>query len=983
MTISSLLKDAFHNSVAEGIYNEIVTRSANYYYFLGKTLSWEDELAPETPVDNVKYENDVRSEIITVKQIKPTDVAFVIPRYNWTTGSVYDQYDDQYDTKLKGVNLKSGGDNYISVPNVYIGSTGKVTWSASTPYTAGQLLKAGNNYYIVTIPGTSGTTAPTHTLGVTATNGTTSLECVAVNDANGSGAAAVATIINGQVIDIALTTPGVGYTDVPTVIVSGASGSGASAVATIARGSATLTQKLEDAKFYVVTDDFNVYKCLDNNNGALSTVKPTGTPVEAIKTTDGYVWKFLYNVPVALRNKFLSNSYLPVTNALQNQYYSNGGIETVRIDAPGSGYISASISVQGDGYLESNPIYVTGHNLTNSGAGYVSPTLVIDPPFTGVGSWVAATGVIIGQKLSYQNNIYQVMVAGTTGSAAPTHRYNTVANGSTMLKYIGTTATGTLTLGSGATAGKIIDVTLNGNVREINITNNGSGYLYTPTVTITNGGGSGAAAIATLRNGVLFDVYVTDPGVDYTSDPSIVIGTSWVDSDPIFVGDQIFYENRLYTATKTGTLGTSEPTHSGLVSVTAGSFIVGYTYTITTLGTTNWNTAAGTTGITYAVGDTFVAAAIGSGDGTATTLEVANGTSVLAYAGVTASATAAIKYGAGYSRTPVATVTDTAGGAATVTITTTKSEARLQPVLDGGQLVNVNIIDGGIGYTYASLTVDGAGVEVGGGPTTTALVSADLSYGDINSLQANIELLTVDGQLNNIAVVSGGYGFGGATVTIEGDGTGATANAVITNGAVTKINMTNFGSGYRWARVTVTGDGHGAKARAIISPHGGHGKNSLNGLHARTLMFYSNVSLDTNQGFDVNNDYRQIGIIKSPKKYGSQNYLTTTLASACWAVSGSINTTNFPPDSTIYDANGYRFRIVTNTGTSALIQAIDNIAPTVSSVMTNDATDTFNISQVTPPTIDKYSGDMLFIDNKLAFTPSSEQTVTLRTVIKF
>lgn len=983
MAISSLLKDAFHNSVAEGIYNEIVTRSANYYYFLGKTLSWEDEISPETPVDSIKYEKDVRKEIITAKQIKPTDVAFVIPRYDWISGEVYDQYDDQYDTKLKGINLKTGGENYTTVPNVYIGSAGKVTWAANTSYTIGQLLKAGNNYYIVTVPGTSGTTIPTHSVGVTAANGTTTLECVEVNDGNGSGAAAVATIVNGQVIDISLTNPGNGYTDSPTVIVRGTSGSGASATATITKGSVTLEQKVENTKFYVMTDAFNVYKCLDNNNGGISIVRPTGTPVEAIKTSDGYVWKFLYSVPVALRNKFLSNAYLPVTNALQNQYYSNGSIKTARIDSMGSGYISASISVQGDGYLEADPIYITSFNLTNQGSGYVAPTLAIDPPFMGVASWEAHTNVILGQKLFYENNIYQVEVGGTTGTVAPTHRYNIARNGSCMLKYVGTTASGQLTLGTGPDAGKIVSVTLNGSVREVNVTNNGSGYTKTPEVTIISGGGSSAQAIATVRDGKVFHIYVTDPGFDYTSNPSVIVGTEWLASEPIFVGDQVFYENRLYTATKSGTLGLTEPVHTGAVSVNAGDFVVGLTYTITDLGTTDWNNVANTTGVTYVVGDIVVAENTGSGTGTATTIQVENGTAVLAYAGVAATATTALKYGAGYSTIPGVMIIDTFGEDAGITLGTIKSEAKLQPVLEDGQLVGINVLDGGVGYTYASLKVAGTGVEVDGGPTTEALISADLSYGDINSLQSNIELLTIDGQINSIALVSQGYGYGGATVTIDGDGTGASATATIVNGSITKINMTNFGSGYRWATVTITGDGHGAKARAITSPYGGHGKNSLNGLYARTLMFYSNVSLDTNQGFEVNNDYRQIGIIKSPRKYSSQNYLASTLASACWAISGTIDVTKFPVDSVIYDANARRFRIVTNTGTSALIQSIDNFAPTISSIMYNDSNDSFTISQVTPPTIDKYSGDMLFIDNKVAFTPSSEQTVTLRTVIKF
>lgn len=56
---------------------------------------------------------------------------------------------------------------------------------------------------------------------------------------------------------------------------------------------------------------------------------------------------------------------------------------------------------------------------------------------------------------------------------------------------------------------------------------------------------------------------------------------------------------------------------------TAGSFVVGQTYQIVTLGTTTnaqWNEIAGTTGITYSVGSTFVAATSGykSGNGTAT-----------------------------------------------------------------------------------------------------------------------------------------------------------------------------------------------------------------------------------------------------------------------------------------------------------------------------------------------------------------------------
>jgi hypothetical protein len=55
----------------------------------------------------------------------------------------------------------------------------------------------------------------------------------------------------------------------------------------------------------------------------------------------------------------------------------------------------------------------------------------------------------------------------------------------------------------------------------------------------------------------------------------------------------------------------------------------------------------------------------------------------------------------------------------------------------------------------------------------------------------------------------------------------------------------------------------------------------------------------------------------------------------------------------------------------------------VGSVLTNDAAQNFTVSGLTLPTVDKYSGDLLFVDNKQAFTPTADQTVTLRTVIKF
>jgi len=966
MTTSALMKSILHNSIADGLYNEVVTRNSRYYYYLGKTVTWTDDLTPPYPTDSLSYEFSSRNDIITMKEIKPTDIAYVIPRYNWTSGTIYDQYDDQYSTEVQGVNLTAGGTGYGSDPFVYIGSQGSVNWAASTSYVLGKLIKSGNNYYIVTTTGVTGTTAPTHTSG-TVTNGTAPLQWVSVSNGGGTGATATATRVEGSVAGITLTARGSGYTSIPTCIIAGGgTGAAASAVVTISPNG---FQKLENAVFYVVTDEFNVYKCLDNNRNGVSTIKPTSATVDPIVLSDGYMWKFMYNVPIALRNKFLTDDYIPVVTALRNQFYSSGQLQTIRVDAGGSGYTSGAITVQGDGNIQADPIYLTGITLTSGGSAYVSPTVSIDPPFTGVAAWQASTLVLTGQKLSNNNNIYEVAVSGTTTTTGPVHRFGIIANGSAALKYVGTQATATATING---SGTITALTLYGLLRTIQVLTGGSGYTSTPTITVgtlwtastaltlnsqvyyannlytvttagtthastppshtTGAVANGTAtltwvgypatvkALLSVTSIIRFDVM--DPGLGYNTAPTINIGTQWTASTAVTIGQQIYLSNRLYTVTAAGT------THAS-------------------------------------VGPTHLSGA------------ATNGTATLTYVGAQATATSTIKFGAGYSSKPTVTVAGAPGAGANITFTSDDSAARLIPIFDNGQLTTVQIDDAGVGYTFANLNVTGNG--------TGALISADLSPGDVNTLQATIELLTVDGRIMNIPIISGGWGYGGTpTVTITGDGTGAVATATVVNGAVTKLNMTSYGSGYRYANVVISGSGYGAKARAIISPYGGHAKEALNNFYARTLMFYSNISQDKNQGFDVNNDYRQLGIIKNPRQYGSTNSLTSILASACWVVAATANTTLFTKDSIITKTSGStRFRIVTNTGTAMLLQSLDNASISIGNNFTNAAGDVFTATAVTAPTADKYSGDLMFIDNRAAFTPTADQTVTLRTVIRF
>jgi hypothetical protein len=81
-----------------------------------------------------------------------------------------------------------------------------------------------------------------------------------------------------------------------------------------------------------------------------------------------------------------------------------------------------------------------------------------------------------------------------------------------------------------------------------------------------------------------------------------------------------------------------------------------------------------------------------------------------------------------------------------------------------------------------------------------------------------------------------------------------------------------------------------------------------------------------------------------------------------------------------------KYRIVSLTEKSILLQSLENDTPLVNDIFKrteNQSTVSFQINSVGDPTVDKYSGQLLFIDNNRAFTPSSEQTVILRTSIRF
>ncbi|MGE4482000.1 right-handed parallel beta-helix repeat-containing protein [Acidocella sp.] len=94
-----------------------------------------------------------------------------------------------------------------------------------------------------------------------------------------------------------------------------------------------------------------------------------------------------------------------------------------------------------------------------------------------------------------------------------------------------------------------------------------------------------------------------------------------------------------------------------------------------------------------------------------------------------------------------------------------------------------------------------------------SISQANMSVSSIMTSQA----VQAAGLVTFIKITNGGTGYTTASVTINGTGTGAVAQAWIYGGKVIGVQMTSFGNGYDAATsVTIAGDGTGATATAQV-----------------------------------------------------------------------------------------------------------------------------------------------------------------------
>jgi hypothetical protein len=104
---------------------------------------------------------------------------------------------------------------------------------------------------------------------------------------------------------------------------------------------------------YVMNSEKNVYKCLSNGSSTRTSEEPIGENLGnagVVVTSDGYIWKYLYNVDNG--NIFLTNTWIPAPTSTSDLEYNgsvlttiDGEITTVVVTNPGLGYRNSNVQV--------------------------------------------------------------------------------------------------------------------------------------------------------------------------------------------------------------------------------------------------------------------------------------------------------------------------------------------------------------------------------------------------------------------------------------------------------------------------------------------------------------------------------------------------------------------------------------------------------------------------------------------------------------
>lgn len=328
--------------------------------------------------------------------------------------------------------------------------------------------------------------------------------------------------------------------------------------------------------------------------------------------------------------------------------------------------------------------------------------------------------------------------------------------------------------------------------------------------------------------------------------------------------------------------------------------------------------------------------------------------------------------GAGYSSPPSVVITgDGTGATATATLT-------------GGVVTGITMTNVGSDYTYARVTVSG------GSPSVEASLKAVLPPKSMGR-----SLLSVD-----IDAAGATYINTTANATLEGDGYDGVVSVTTSGGGVTAASVTTPGYNYTYARATLPvedfGEGNGAAALTInfSGYRGGFGYDPVLDLKANYIMIHTTlVGAEGSGDFFTDTSFRQISLIKNilDQESGGELFTASTGialpsidvdAGGTWVVDNIIQGGSSGARAYIVSYDDVNERIyyyqdeTTGFGTFTNGEALTAISGGTS-------TGTASTVGVVAPEVDRFSGEMLYLENRVSINRDPAQTEDLKLVIKF
>ena len=312
-----------------------------------------------------------------------------------------------------------------------------------------------------------------------------------------------------------------------------------------------------------------------------------------------------------------------------------------------------------------------------------------------------------------------------------------------------------------------------------------------------------------------------------------------------------------------------------------------------------------------------------------------------------------------------------------------------EPYFEPGSYGTNNIFQGGDGYKWKFIYTVDFGLKVNF--MDDAWMPIPVGANTPNPLQTSAGA----GSIDVINVINSGSGYDPAnaivSISVTGDGYGATARANVSNGHINDIVVTSPGSNYTFAEVVITSAlGANAVAIAPASPIGGHGYDPVSELGCRHIMITSQFDGSEGNVLPTDNDFHQVGLLVNPTTISAfpypangEIYRTTTdiiVAPGFGAYTGD----EFVYQGTLANPTFTASVLSFNTSTNVLyLINTTGIITTNAPIFGSSSKTTRTVLSYSTPDFAPFSGYMMVIENRSAVQRSVDGIEQFRFVLGF